>query len=63
MLTCQHLKSIPTFALMFLCIPDGSFRHGRPRHRLACGLGHKTALALLTPFTTVLPLRYLPEGA
>ena len=30
MLTCQHLKSIPTIALMFFCIPDGSFRHGEP---------------------------------
>ena len=28
MLTCQHLKSIPTIALTFFCIPDGSFRHG-----------------------------------
>ena len=26
-------------------------------------LGHKTALALLKPFTTVFPLRYLSEGA
>ena len=29
---------------------------------LSLRLGHRTALALLTPFTTVLPLRYLPEG-